>query len=279
MSSSTPTKDFESAEAYGLFAKGLKYIRPMLQITPRYLSQDDLTRLRVKCTEMDINSGTPQDEGLKVLELRSLSDTIAIAEERGVIDQDGIDASRGPSGCGNWHDACSLRDLFLPLFDQTSHAPDLPDKILPQIGPWKPFKEYRGDDYVDESKVRWRVINALDSSDGSTPDTICFIANEETLEHGKIFPHEFWCILRIGAIKLKSKGNENHQIAPVTIVSASGRHARIVQGYVDGPKGYILVRMTGMITFDGDQKQDSAKLMEIARWFLGSPCRVSTKLD
>ncbi|KAI1382503.1 uncharacterized protein F4822DRAFT_273660 [Hypoxylon trugodes] len=77
----------------------------------------------------------------------------------------------------------------------------------------------------------------------------------------------------MGGANLRREEYRDHKIAPVTVVSASGIHVRIVQGYVDGDKECVFVRKSRIINIDGNEQENLEELVNIACWLLGSPCR------
>ncbi|KAI1772858.1 hypothetical protein F4818DRAFT_443739 [Hypoxylon cercidicola] len=263
MSHPTPIKDFNSDPTSKYLAavifstKGRKYLASKKATT--YLDSNDLDWLKVTCTEIDIDSGTPKDAALKVLELKSLDEMNAIAEANELIED----------------------EVNIPIVN----APDLSNKtLLERNGSWKVARVHGAtDEYVDSLKVHWRVNFALDIRDNSKPDIVCFLANDAPFEGDKLLLSELWCILRMGGAKLigkeklrrdeKPKQDRNQEIAPVTVVSASGRNLRIIQGYVDGDKDCLFVRKSRIINVDRNEVQNLEGLMRIACWFLGTPCR------
>ncbi|KAI1762611.1 hypothetical protein GGR53DRAFT_412770 [Hypoxylon sp. FL1150] len=272
MSYIKPTRTFEHP-AVAFSWEGSKYLRHKIPTTI-YLDSNDLDRLHVKCTNIDINSGTPEDEGLQVLQLKSPKEINAIVEADELIKAGAIPSIEYSPG--NWHTAYSLGLFYLNLFNQqgksTVNAPDPSSKtLLERISSWE-INQKSTDERVDPSKIYWRATFTLHIRDNSLPDVICFLANEAPLEDDKLFLSELRCILRMGGAKLRQE-TRNQEIAPVTVVSASGIHVRIVQGYVDGGKNCLFVRKSDIIKVDGIEKQSVEGLMSIACWLLGKPCR------
>ncbi|KAI1760759.1 hypothetical protein GGR53DRAFT_525738 [Hypoxylon sp. FL1150] len=251
---------------------GLKCLRDSLRM-PVYLSSDNLASLNVKCSEIDVNGGTPKDEGLKVLKLKSLDEMNAIAEANKLINADAI----GPFGdysAGNWHSSYTVALFYRSLLDEHSevsvNAPRLLGKSLPEYSPWE-LSEERTVEFVTPSAIHWRACLILHPRDKSKPDSMCFLTNEASLKDGEVLSSELWCIFRLGKRQLEKKEYRNHKIAPVTVVSGSGRDLRVVQGYVDGAD-HVILRMSRIINIDNENRQQNLEgLMIIGRWLFGDP--------
>ncbi|KAI1770208.1 hypothetical protein F4818DRAFT_273962 [Hypoxylon cercidicola] len=278
MSYIKPTRTFEHP-AVAFSWEGSKYLRLKIPTTT-YLDSNDLGRLHVRCTKIDINSGTPEGEGLQVLELKSPDEINAIVEASELIKAGAIPSDEYSPG--NWHTAFSLGLFYLGLFDlqgkSTVNAPDPSNKtLLERISSWE-VDQKSTDEHVDPSKIYWRANFTLHIRDNSLPDIVCFLVNEAPLEDDKLFLGELRCILRMGGAKLRQE-NHDQEIAPVTVVSASGIHVRIFQGYVDGGKNCLFVRKSDIIKVDGIEKQSLEGLMRIACWLLGKSCRNTKHLS
>ncbi|KAI0165340.1 hypothetical protein GGR52DRAFT_575428 [Hypoxylon sp. FL1284] len=235
--------------AVGFCAQNIRYLRKTLRMTT-YLEPADLAALKVKCTDIEIGDGIPKDEGLKVLELKSLDEINDIAEANRLIDMDNDKSSvnaRTPAG-----------------------------KTLMDLSPWKVVRRIT-ENYVEPSKIHWQARFSLHVRDDSMPDVVCYLANEAPLVDDKLFLSELWCVLRLGARQLKRPEYSDHKIAPVTVVSASGRTIRIVQGYADGAD-CIFLRKSGIVDVDGIEEQKNLeKMVKVACWLLGKPCRDQIK--
>ncbi|KAI1767610.1 hypothetical protein GGR53DRAFT_101026 [Hypoxylon sp. FL1150] len=202
---------------------GLRYLKKRLQLSP-YLSSDDLANLKVKCTGIDINSGMPKDEGLKVLEPKALDRMNAIAEANNLINDHAIPSLT----VGHWHEARFLGDFYLRVLCEQERSTG---KTLLELSPWR-ISYKCPDEYVTPSAIHWRIHFTLHMRDNSKPDTISFLTNEAPFKDGEVLLSEVWYILQSARRGLK-KRYRNHNKASATIVSASGRYLRIVQGCVD----------------------------------------------
>jgi hypothetical protein len=60
-------------------------------------------------------------------------------------------------------------------------------------------------------------------------------------------------------------------VQQVTVISASGRRIRIVQGVVDIIKGSIEVRVSDIIQFDEGIKKNEKKFHTLLGWMVGEP--------
>ncbi|KAI0387025.1 hypothetical protein F5Y04DRAFT_242846 [Hypomontagnella monticulosa] len=272
MSHPTQTKDPKPAEhpAVAFAIKGLRYMRDELP-KETHFNIDKLGFLPAECTDIDINSGSLKDGGLKVLELRSFDDINVVPEVNKLLQAGAVLGEE--RGVGNWYSADDLCNFYCKVFELVIETPGLPEgHLIERISSWRPDPEIT-DECVSSSMIHWRGLFTLHMRDNSMPDMVCFLANEAPLEDDKIARSELRCILRMGASKLRKKEFRHHKIAPVTLVSASGIYARIVQGYSDGESNCLVLRKSRIIRVDGVEKQSLEGIMKIACWLLGNPCR------
>ncbi|KAI1773017.1 hypothetical protein F4818DRAFT_443899 [Hypoxylon cercidicola] len=257
MSHSIRTKNSIQTEhpAVAFASRGLKYIARM---STTYFSPKDLDVLCVKCTEIDVNSGSPKDEGLKVLELKSADKIKDIAEANERLNTGAIS---GKYIATNWQSADQLALFYVDIFN----IEDLSGKtVLERFSPWEPEQSGKTDELI-RSKVLWRVRFTLHLRDRTYPDIVCFLANDAPLEDNKLAfldpatPY-LYCVL---LMQLE-----------VTVVSASGTQARIVQGYIDSKENCLFVRKSSIFEVGGNKKRSLEGLMTIACWLFGNPCRV-----
>ncbi|KAI1767834.1 hypothetical protein GGR53DRAFT_463090 [Hypoxylon sp. FL1150] len=232
------------------------------------LSSDDLSWLNIKCTQVGLDSGTPNDGGFKVVEPKPLNEMDAIAERNNLINVDDV-YRPGEYSTGNFYEASTLGDFFFHEFLEKSDA--LTKKPLVELGSWK-LGPNENDEHCTADKIGWRVAFTLHSHDDSMPaDTIRFLPQSMPIKHDELLFSELWCILKTSARQLKKNELGPDGIAPVTIVSASGRDLRIVQGYIHNNK--VLVRMSEVVNTDQEDEQNLNQLMKVGAWLLGAPCR------
>lgn len=139
------SKDSKSVKTFKhpavtLSSEGLKYLRHKMPTTT-YLDSDDLAHLRARCTEIEIESGTPKDGGLKVFEPKSRDEMDVIFKANGLF-QGETNIPSTEYSPGNWHTASYVGGYYLNLFDQqdrsTANAPDRLNKtLLERTSSWK----------------------------------------------------------------------------------------------------------------------------------------------
>ncbi|KAI1127191.1 hypothetical protein F5Y10DRAFT_199661 [Nemania abortiva] len=91
--------------------------------------------------------------------------------------------------------------------------------------------------------------------------------NAEMLEDHLSFA-ELWCILCCTIARIRSRdGYRRYRFMPVTVMSFSGRSARVVHGYVDEPAGKLRVFKSKIIHFKVDNYRSG--MDTLASWTLG----------
>lgn len=126
---------------------GVQYLLSALQYLKSnrkfYLDQDDLYRMRVKLTNLDIHTGVPDDHGQQFLQLSGLKQTKEVADKyklkdyRGLEDEfehDGVDGTN--VGEAGWMSSCFSSCLELDEMNQgleQRRQPPLPS-LLDQRG-------------------------------------------------------------------------------------------------------------------------------------------------
>ncbi|KAI1093969.1 hypothetical protein F5B19DRAFT_448140 [Rostrohypoxylon terebratum] len=263
MSHPTQTKLPERSKSIDLATQGMNYLRT--KRTATYLEPNDLAKLKVECTEIDFDTGISNDEGPKVLDLRSFDEMDAFAKANNLINNPNV-GCLGEYSPGNWYAANYLGEFFVGLVDLEPQA-DQP--TLLKLHPWNISRRNCYGDVRDI--IYWRIIFHIRLPNGSRPCTVSFLANEGPLQDDKLLLSEVFSILLRGNHELKLEKNCKYQIAPVTVVSASGRRVRIVQGYADGSKDRIVMRKSRIIDVDGEKEQNLQGLMRLACWVFGSP--------
>ncbi|KAI5927225.1 hypothetical protein F4810DRAFT_706601 [Camillea tinctor] len=220
-----------------------------------YLDLNDLALLKVQCTEIDFDSGTLKDEGYKSA-IPALGEYI----------------------CSNWHTARFLGDFYLgwlePIPEEdmsTVNDPDPSNQSLLQLSPWEVLKGVHCQN-LDSRGIYWRTVFCLKHYGNSGPHFMCFLANEHPLKGDQLLLSEIFCIIRMTLFNMKKGESHNYQIAPVTVVSVSGQHVRIVQGYGDSSKDCIVVRKSRIISLHENDELNSEGFIRIACWLLGDPC-------
>ncbi|KAI1488795.1 hypothetical protein F5X96DRAFT_643586 [Biscogniauxia mediterranea] len=247
---------------------------PLREKNKTYLDSDDLARLKVQCTEIDFDSGTPKDEGFKVLKPKSFNEMSDIAQAKKLFDESAIPVFGDTT---NWHTANYLAQLYMGVLDTTPQEdrstvndPDPSNQSLLQLSPWEVLEGVRCQNMHPE--IHWQVSFSLQRSGNSGPDIMCFLANEHPLKDDQLLLSEFSCIMRMSMLRLHKGRSHNYRIVPVTVVSVSDKYVRIVQGYGDSSKGCIVVRKSRIISLEENGKLNSEGFIRIACWLLGDPC-------
>ncbi|KAI3339144.1 hypothetical protein F4824DRAFT_498415 [Ustulina deusta] len=98
-----------------------------------------------------------------------------------------------------------------------------------------------------EREVRWVAPWLLQPNSDVLPHVSSFLVEDQTLDENMLLLSEVWCILVLGLLVRRFPKLANQQLVPDTIVTASCRTIRVVQGWVDGEAGAIRINKTPLI--------------------------------
>ncbi|KAI1177950.1 hypothetical protein F4777DRAFT_539843 [Nemania sp. FL0916] len=104
--------------------------------------------------------------------------------------------------------------------------------------------------------------------------------SELLLEENFLSISELYCFLVMTSFSFFYKTASEHKIVPVTMISVSGHHLRIIQGYVDGEKGIVELRKTRIVYMGtgglANMKRHSYEWITCMRWILARPIGKTT---
>ncbi|KAI0804325.1 hypothetical protein GGR55DRAFT_659571 [Xylaria sp. FL0064] len=130
---------------------------------------------------------------------------------------------------------------------------------------------------LQEEGHHWRVESVFDKMDNHTPHVSPLLADSAPIQEDKLSLAELCCILLCTARRLRRKEYRRHRIIPVTVISVSGRLARIVHGYVDVLAGKLRVFKSPILNLF---KEDNRSEIEVlVSWCLGQPTGSTTWVD
>ncbi|KAI1355353.1 hypothetical protein F5Y01DRAFT_270154 [Xylaria sp. FL0043] len=178
----------------------------------------------------------------------------------------------------NFHNADALenvvlRCLWTPYVDNKS--------FLVQKSVWE---DYRPDNYEGpklhnmngDGDVMWIVPWFLQSKGSASPHVNCILIQQQRLEQDTLLLSEVWCILMLSLlIARRLPAHLNYRTVPVTMVSASSRYIRIVQGWVDSEAGKIRINKSLIVSLGTSESMSDktvwAVVSDILRWLLAEP--------
>ncbi|KAM4054988.1 hypothetical protein HRG_005802 [Hirsutella rhossiliensis] len=116
------------------------------------------------------------------------------------------------------------------------------------------------------------VLTVLDP-DLDKPHTICFLADNALLRDDRLSSSEVITVVLLSVLlRAEPKHNpRNHRISPVTIVSASNRSVRIVQGFADIETRAVEIRKSPIVHFDQGVWANWDQWVIVLGWLMGNP--------
>ncbi|KAI1085617.1 hypothetical protein F5B20DRAFT_519073 [Whalleya microplaca] len=234
-----------------------------------YLNDSQLAGLKVKCAGLDLNTGTPMDRGPRFLQLASPDEIETFAKENNLFEE-GVALYREDYDKGPIHESRWIMEFYHWWF--TPLKEDVP---FLQGGPWIFGDSLDSNEGWDvDVNSSWACHFSLRVKDKTKPDIIIYLIHNSPMEDDKFFVAELLCIIRHSYSNVKKLSY--HDIAPVTLITGSWRNVRIVQGYVDGINGNIVMRKSETIRLTKDMETNFKGILQIARWLLATPFKEST---
>ncbi|KAI8623450.1 hypothetical protein F5Y19DRAFT_458381 [Xylariaceae sp. FL1651] len=245
-------------------------LRPLVKHSEAYLTDQDLKKLNITCTDLDLSTGKPADGSEiftrpfstarihEILERTKPWLRVKLLDEKDSMPM------------------VAALEILSCLISYLVHDGDNESTPLIMEAHWdkremqydEGERLYRSERHGTPYGPEWRVEKVLDKMDGSTPHITCLLADNAPLRDNQLSNAEIWCILAITNRRLQLYEYHNHRIIPVTVISAADRQLRIVQGYVDGQHGYLRVRKSPIIDF---QQYDLQRMELVLSWCLGEP--------
>jgi len=255
----------------------LKQLKSPIRHEKGFLTDSDLTRFKIKCSDIDLRTGKPTDGGEQFFQLPSRQTVKVLAKEYELHKYEGVDNS-DVIFLSNFHWANTVRRLLerqLELYDHAiryeKSGQSLPFPHLLKRSGWRKRGLY--EDEKPYYKDHWVVQTIFKVEDDSKPHLTCFLADNTPRRDDSLCFSELWCLLMICAHQHLQRIKDHRPVAivPVTIVSGSGRQIRIVQGYVDGRNGNIKIRKSPIIDFNPDRKKQWDDWLAVLSWFISTP--------
>ncbi|KAI5927925.1 hypothetical protein F4810DRAFT_645911 [Camillea tinctor] len=273
MSHSTQTTDSNSNQpGMDLCTTFLGRLRSSAHQSPSpYVKQRYLTRFNVKCTRLDFNTGNPEDDGPVFLKLPPYDKMNAIAQENDFIRDQSVPYVEADLK-GSMYEALCVGEALTHKWSGWVPKTMSDGKDMQALSPWDWC--WTVGDRLRTNRFEWATLLVYELRDKSKLDTMCVLMNSTSFDDMTPFLSEIWCILRYSVCKVRD--HHGHFLeAPVTIVSLSGRDARIVQGYIDPGANGLVVRMSHIIHLNQDKEKNMEGIVQLARWLFAEPCRES----
>ncbi|KAI1170049.1 hypothetical protein F4777DRAFT_570642 [Nemania sp. FL0916] len=241
-------------------------LRLLVKLPEAHLTDGDLKKLHIICTDLDLTTGKPADGSeifIRPFPIARIHEKLERTKPwlRCPLDDEKetmpLAAALEILNCLNWSLSWDGNGEAIPLIMET---------------PWKS----RGMQYFEGERLcrhilggpDWKVQTVLDKMDGTTPHISCLLADDAPFKGDQLSNAEIWCIIAITNRRLRLPEYHNHRIIPVTVISAADRQLRIVQGYVDGEHDCIRVRKSPMLDFE---RYDPQKMELVLSWCVGDP--------
>ncbi|RYC54689.1 hypothetical protein CHU98_g11521 [Xylaria longipes] len=215
-----------------------------------YLTDQALERLMIKCSSLDLNTGKPSDSGEVFITPFPTARIHEILEQTKPWVEWELPSERSFTRMVSAMAilTCLVGYLYHDENDEKSLI-DHTDWDTREMQFYKGERLYRSERNGTRHGPEWRVIKVLDKMDGRTPHISCLLADDAPLRDHQLSNAEIWCILAMTYRRIQLPQYRNH-IIPATVISASDRKIRIVQGYVDGREGCLRVRKSPILDFE-----------------------------
>ncbi|QLI66160.1 lysine methyltransferase 4 [Metarhizium brunneum] len=251
---------------------------PLAKSNRSYIDTGALEHMAIKCLHVDFNTGRLSNGVAQFI------DPIPPSK----IEDDGDDEDNPLENLGpaspQWEAASLYRLMNFYLVHDGQWNPG----ILQTQTLWRKYPIPRGRTLCQlshtQSPRNWRVwtifrrfqyyediISETGESplDPDKPHVMAFLADGALIREDVLSTSELTCITYLvadGALKYK-----HHRFIPATLMSASLRTVRIVQGVLDCQKGTLEIRKSQPVTFSDSRIANWDKWLTLLGWMIGNP--------
>ncbi|KAI1276909.1 hypothetical protein F5Y07DRAFT_365443 [Xylaria sp. FL0933] len=264
------------ARANRIWKANLAFLRSLPMHDGNYVHPEDFERLNIVCSTLDLQSGKSSDGSDCFLTPFPKSELHTLLNEKLPSTMDQLDDEPD-----DFNERAAMEVMYL-IRDYVSDAED--DEhyagIMYEETTWN-LREMQWDEgerlLMQEDGHNWRVGGIFDKMDNHTPHVSPLLADSPPMQEDKLSLAEICCILLCTARRLRRKEYRRHRIIPVTVISLSGRLARIVHGYVDVLAGKLRVSKSPILNL---YKEDYRPEIEVlVSWCLGQPTGSTAWVD
>ncbi|KAI0098802.1 hypothetical protein GGR51DRAFT_537488 [Nemania sp. FL0031] len=250
------------------------------QLAKPYLSNDDLARLEIRCTDLEFDPTLCPPDADALLTLMPAEEMEKLAQNHGFSSIRDL----GSPSQNNFNESDRLSERIDTYLSQSEQPEERNSPYLLQKSVWT-IREPESFEAPLLGCFRYNinrlflVTYMLHVRDRSSSHVTCILIEDAPLQEDVLMFSEVWAILSVAGFYFNRPENIEYKIIPVTVVSISRRKVRIVQGYADGEKGIINIRKTRLVDLgDGEDpaKSHNWEFMTIMRWVLARPCGKTT---
>jgi len=218
-----------------------------------YLNSDDLAKLGVEVTAMDIETGAPADSGPQFCDLYPTREFDIIFQKVNVP----WPTERKE---GVYRAALQMLAFIIDSYKRLENK----SKYV-----WRRMRHETLYETIDvvckRMSTLWYCRDVFDTLDLSIPHLGTVVIDDVPLDD-RILRSEMCCLTFLMAGRLRDREYQAHKIVPVFVYSIAGRDARVVQAYYDN--GKFTIRKTSHISFE-KKNIDGMKLF--FRWIMNIP--------
>ncbi|KAI1819965.1 hypothetical protein F4861DRAFT_525044 [Xylaria intraflava] len=232
-----------------LFAMTRSLLRFLESGKSNYLGPHDFKHLRILCSDLNLkpaeSSSLPTTDDIFIRPY-PVAEVISGKQVDPLIAND-----------GNLYEAIEVCYL-IEAYVARSDGDLLDDGLLDRTGWGRRQMDFENGErlVIMSSQYNWRAGLIFDKMDSVTPHVSPVLLDAAPIQDDTLSYPEVACILSCTLCRLRDRAYHCHRIIPVTVISLSGRSARIVHGYVDVQKDTLRVFKSPILQLgNGDRSQ------------------------
>jgi len=264
---------------------------PLFKLKDRYVSPPMLKEFNVKTMPLDFRTGNLPDQVqafIRPLSPQTIAQMLhrsgSLTLRRDFVKKNGPDLRLDD----DYVEATFFWDLIETHLKRRGRRDDLP--VIPYSSRWRLFSnESKYLTRLSRDYANWQVkailrycIDTPDKGpsaprtlDPAKPHTICFLADEAPLTQGQVSTSELNTVVWLAGLNYLDSIYSQHSVVPITVVSASGRRVRVVQGNVNFRKCTVGLRISEIVEFEkgvtDDRGHINEKYLTLLGWLIGDP--------
>ncbi|KAI0448573.1 hypothetical protein F5B21DRAFT_103969 [Xylaria acuta] len=256
-----------SEKANSIWKANLAFLQHLHGYHSGYINSEDFMPLSITCSNLDLQSGKSSD-GTTVF-----ITPFPIKKLHTILDKQQVFTTRQLSNTlDGWNIYDALEVTYL-IQHYMCFSNDLDySGLIYEESTW----QTRGIDWEGGERLiqqnegsEWRVEFIFDKMDSNTPHVSPVLIDNSPMHKDKLSIAEICCILLCTARRLRHREYRRHRVIPITVISISGRLARVIHGYVDVSTNNLRIIKSPILDLN---KEDTTYIMELlVSWCLGQP--------
>ncbi|KAI1420217.1 hypothetical protein F5Y12DRAFT_139239 [Xylaria sp. FL1777] len=231
-----------------------------------YIHCNDFADVGITCSTLDLRSGK-SSHGTVFIKPLSIEKLHSIFTEQQVFSTQHL--SNILDGW-NIYDALEVANLIkhYMFFSNNMNY----DGLIYEESTWQIREiDWKGGEELlhDDPDGHWRAEFIFDQIDNNTPHVSPVLIDNLPLHEDSLSLAEMCCILLCTARRIRNRGYHCHRVIPVTVISLSGRSARVVHGYVDVSTNSLRIIKSPILELNKENTNQKIELL--VSWCLGQP--------